>query len=160
MPRSTAASAIPTAVEVDDDVAARLRLSVTRLARLLRQQDESGLTPTMGATLATIGRVGPLTLGELAALEQVAPPTITKVIGKLAAAGLVDRIADPADRRICRVALSPRGRRQLDTNRSRRTAWLADRLAALDADDRARLARALDAIEHLTAAPGRGQEAP
>ena len=149
MPRSTASSA----AAVDDDVAAQLRLSVTRLARLLRQQDESGLTPTMATALAAIGREGPLTLGELAALEQVAPPTITKVIGKLESAGLVDRIPDPTDRRVCRVVLSARGRRQLDTNRSRRTAWLADRLAALDPDDRARLASALGAIEHLTTAP-------
>jgi DNA-binding MarR family transcriptional regulator len=109
----------------------------------------------MGVTLATIGRDGPLTLGALAALEQVAPPTITKVIGKLEAAGLVDRIPDPTDRRVTRVALSGRGRRQLEINRSRRTAWLADRLASLDPRERDRLAAALDAIEHLTV-PGGG----
>jgi DNA-binding MarR family transcriptional regulator len=148
MPRLPAAI-----VQADDDVAGRLRLSVTRLARLLRQQDEGGLTPTMGAALATIGRVGPLTLGELAALEQVAPPTITKVIGKLEAAGFIDRLPDQADRRVCRVALSTRGRRRLEINRSRRTAWLADRLADLEPEQQDRLAAAIDAIEHLTTAP-------
>jgi DNA-binding MarR family transcriptional regulator len=157
VPRSSAPATASAAQ--GDDVAGRLRLSVTRLARLLRQQDESGLTPTMGAALATIGRVGPLTLGELAALEQVAPPTVTKVIGKLEAAGLVDRLADRADRRVCRVALSADGRRQLEINRSRRTAWLADRLAALEPEEQDRLAAAIDAIEQLTAAPDptRGQ---
>jgi DNA-binding MarR family transcriptional regulator len=120
------------------------------LARLLRQQDESGLTPTTGAMLATIGRVGPLTLGELAAHEQVAPPTITKVVGKLEDAGFVDRVPDPTDKRVCRVVLTAAGRRQLDTNRSRRTAWLADRLGALPVDDQARLADVVELLERLS----------
>jgi DNA-binding MarR family transcriptional regulator len=136
----------------DDEFVGRLRLSVTRLARLLRQQDQSGMTPTMAATLATIAREGSLTLGELAAAEQVAPPTVTKVISKLEAAGLVDRVVDPSDRRVSRVALSAAGRRQVAENRSRRTAWLADRVGELSAEERERLANAVDVIEHLTTA--------
>src|SRR5215212_9457980 len=99
------------------EVAGRLRLPVTRLARILRQQDQLGLTPTMTAALATIGREGPLTLGTLAAYEQVSPPTITRVVGKLEAAGLVRRRPDSADGRVTRVELSAAGRRQLDTGR-------------------------------------------
>ncbi|HYD09829.1 MAG TPA: MarR family transcriptional regulator, partial [Acidimicrobiales bacterium] len=64
-------------------VADELGMAVTRLARLLRQQAGSDLTPTMRAAVGTIGREGPLTLGELAAIEQVAPPTATKVVAKL-----------------------------------------------------------------------------
>ena len=111
------------------------------------------MTPTMAATLATIAREGPLTLGELAAAEQVAPPTVTKVTAKLEAAGLIDRIGDPTDRRVCRVALSDAGRTQVEVNRSRRAAWLADQLSALSSDDRERLASALDVLERLTTAP-------
>jgi DNA-binding MarR family transcriptional regulator len=144
----------PSPTATDEDVVGRLRFSVARLARLLRQQDESGLTPTAGAMLATIGRDGPLTLGALAAQEQVAPPTITKVIGKLEEAGYVERIPDPTDRRVCRVALTPAGRQQLETNRSRRTAWLAERLAALPAEDRARINEAVVVLEHLTSPEG------
>jgi DNA-binding MarR family transcriptional regulator len=140
----------PSPISVDEDLVGRLRFSVTRLSRLLRQQDESGLTPTSTAMLATIGRDGPLTLGELAAHEQVAPPTITKVIGKLEDAGFVDRIPDPADRRVCRVELTPAGRQQLDANRTRRTAWLAQRLAALPQADRDRLDDLVEMLEHLT----------
>jgi DNA-binding MarR family transcriptional regulator len=136
----------------DDEFVGRLRLSVSRLARLLRQQDQSGMTPTMAATLATIAREGSLTLGELAAAEQVAPPTITKVISKLETAGLVDRVVDPADRRVARVALSAAGRKQVEVNRSRRTAWLADRVAELSPGERDRLADAVDVLEHLTTA--------
>jgi DNA-binding MarR family transcriptional regulator len=134
---------------VDEDLVGRLRFSVTRLSRLLRQQDESGLSPTATAMLATIGRDGPLTLGELAASEQVAPPTITKVIDRLEDAGFVDRIPDPADKRVCRVALTPAGHQQLEDNRTRRTAWLADRLATLPAEDRDRLDHLVDLMEHL-----------
>ena len=110
------------------------------------------MTPTMAAMLATIARQGPLTLGELAAAEQVAPPTITKIIAKLEAAGLVDRVVDSADRRVNRVALSAAGREQVETNRSRRTAWLADRVAELSPEERDRLAAAVDVLEHLTTA--------
>lgn len=139
---------------VDDDLVGRLRFSVTRLSRLLRQQDESGLTPTKIAMLATIGRLGPLTLGELAAHEQVAPPTITKVIGHLEDAGLVDRIPDPTDRRVCRVVLTDAGHQQLVVNRSRRTAWLAERLADLPADDLERVHETVSLLEKLVAPAG------
>jgi DNA-binding MarR family transcriptional regulator len=139
----------PPAAALDEELVGRLRFSVTRLARLLRQQDETGLTPTSVAMLATIGRDGPLTLGELAAHEQVAPPTITKVIGKLEDAGLVDRVPDPIDRRVCRVVLTDHGHQQLDVNRSRRTAWLGDRLASLPPEEAARLDDLVDMLEHL-----------
>ena len=137
------------------EVAGRLRLPVTRLARILRQQDQLGLTPTMTAALATIGREGPLTLGALAASEQVSPPTITRVVGKLEAAGLVRRRPDPADGRVTRVELSAAGRRQLDAGRTRRTAWLATRLRDLPAEDLARLEEAAAVLERLTVPEGR-----
>ena len=76
------------------DVAGRLRMTAFRLTRLLRQQDTEGLAPTLSAALATIDRDGPLTLGELAAREHVAPPSITKAVEKLVAAGLVTRAPD------------------------------------------------------------------
>src|SRR5438105_5509186 len=102
------------------DLAERLGMAATRLARLLRQQDEGALTPTMRAALGTISREGPLTLGELAAIEQVAPPTVTKVVDKLEVAGLVERTTDVDDRRVCRVVLSDGGRRWMDGDRKRR----------------------------------------
>jgi DNA-binding MarR family transcriptional regulator len=132
------------------EMADRLGLAATRLARMLRQQDEGALTPTMRATLGTIGREGPLTLGELAAIEQVAPPTITKVVSKLEDAGLVVRTVDTDDRRIVRVTTSTAGRRWLDDDRKRRRDWLTDRVRELGADDQRALAAAVDVIERLT----------
>lgn len=131
------------------EVADRLGMAITRLARLLRQQAGDDLTPTMRAAVGTIAREGPLTLGELAAVEQVAPPTITKVVTKLEDRGLVEREADPSDRRVARVVLSEKGERWLEGDRRRRHAWLAERIDKLDAAERDRLVRAVDAIESL-----------
>ncbi len=131
------------------EVADRLGMAITRLARLLRQQAVDDLTPTMRAAVGTIAREGPLTLGELAAVEQVAPPTVTKVVAKLEDRGLVEREADPTDRRVARVVLSDLGEKWLEADRRRRHAWLADRIDKLDAAERDRLVRAVDAIESL-----------
>ena len=136
--------------DVVPEVADRLGHAAVRLARLLRQQDEGALTPTMRAALGTISRDGPLTLGELAAIEQVAPPTITKVVGKLEDAGLVGREIDQADRRICRVTLSGEGRRWMENDRKRRRAWLTERVERLDPVEVDQLAAAVDIIERLT----------
>lgn len=135
------------------DLASRLRLTTTRLARQLRRQTSSGLSPTQQATLATIERHGPLTLGELADREQVAAPTISKAIAKLEADDLVSRQADPDDGRSWLVALTPAGQRLLDDTRQRRDAWLAVRLDELTPAQRKRLTAALDVLESLTGGP-------
>jgi DNA-binding MarR family transcriptional regulator len=151
MPATPARTASP---ELDAAlVAERLRLATTRLARLLRQQAGSDLTPTMLSTLSTVHREGPLTLGALAASEQVAPPTITKTVGRLDQLGLIERTVDPEDRRVCRVQLSHEGKRFVERTRSRRRAWLTTRLATLEDDDVAALAAALPVLERLAAAP-------
>jgi len=131
------------------ELAGHLRMSVARLARLLRQQDESGLSPTLTAALATIAREGPMTLGELATRERVAPPSITKVVGKLEDRGLVERRLDDRDRRVTRVEVSVAGRAQLEASRTRRAAWLAARLLELPEADLEQLAQALVIIDAL-----------
>lgn len=132
------------------EVADRLRLPVTRLARLLRQQDTSGLGPTLSAALATIHREGPLSLSDLAASERVATATMSRAVGKLEARDLVRRAADPTDRRSCLLTLSPAGEDLLARNRHRRTAWLATALATLDAVELERIDDVVDLIERLT----------
>ena len=126
-----------------------LRPTIARLARRLRQQDHTGLGPTMTATLASIAKHGGPTHGELAAIEQVAPPTITAVVDKLEKLGLVTRETDAADRRVTRVRATPAGIEQLDEVRNRRTSWLAFRLTALTDDERRRLADAADVLAKL-----------
>lgn len=113
-------------------LAGRLRLVVTRLNRRLRQQGETGLGASAHSALATVSRRGPVSLGELAGLEGVKPPSITTTVAALEAQGLVTRVADPADRRVSRVSVTPRGRLRLLRSRTRKTAYLASRLEALD----------------------------
>jgi DNA-binding MarR family transcriptional regulator len=81
------------------EIAASLRLSTTRLARRLRQESDTGLSPSQLSALAVIENHGPLTLGALADHERIAPPSITKVVTKLEADGLVTRTPCPDDRR-------------------------------------------------------------
>jgi DNA-binding MarR family transcriptional regulator len=131
-------------------MAAHLRISATRLARLLRRQADTGLSPSQLSALTSIERHGPLTLGALAEHERVAPPSITKVVAKLEERQLVSRRADPADRRVTHVSTTPQGDALLAEVRQRKDVWLAARLADLDDDQRSRLAAALDVIDELT----------
>lgn len=153
MPARTPA---PTA-EALTELAGRLRPTIFRLARLLRQQDDSGVAPALVSALATIDREGPLTLGDLAAREQLTPPSITKVVATLEEDGFVERVRDEHDRRVHYVAVTVKGRRLLQASRTRRTEWLATQLRELPAADIARLAGALEVLERLVTAPEREQ---
>lgn len=135
-------------------LAAHLRDSVTRLARRMRRQADTGLSPSQLAALSSVERHGPLTLGALAEHEQVAPPSITKVVAKLEQRELVVR-SPGVDRRVVVVAITPAGEALLAEVRQRKDVWLATRLAALDADQRARLDAALPLLDALV-----GRDAP
>jgi DNA-binding MarR family transcriptional regulator len=131
------------------DLAVRLRLAVTRTARRLRQEASAGLSPSQGAMLATIERHGPLTPSELALRERVQRPTVTRMLARLEADGIVQRAADPADGRSFLVSLTPAGRTLLDEVRTRKDAYLASRLNELDDEERAALDRAATVLEQL-----------
>src|SRR4051795_5419310 len=131
------------------DVAARLRLTVTRTARRLRQEAGSGLSPALTSALATVSRHGPLTPSELAAAERIQRPTATRILARLEAGGLVERAGDPADRRSSLVSASPAGEVLLIRLRSRKEAFLARRLAELDPADLATLEQAAAVLERL-----------
>lgn len=127
----------------------RLRLAIVRLARRLRQQANAGVTPSQLSVLATVDRHGPVGLKELAGIEQVKPPSITRIVAALEEEGLVTRAVTEEDRRAARVALTTEGRQALARVRRQRDAWLAQRLAGLDADDVDAVVRALPALEKL-----------
>jgi DNA-binding MarR family transcriptional regulator len=146
-------SALPPAA-ADVELAGRLRLVVTRLRRRLRRQSGGDLTPSQASALASVERLGPMTLGELSSVEGVQPPTMTRIVGALEAAGLLTRHADPSDRRVARVAITETGADLLAQRRMRADADLASRLAALSGDDRAALVRAVEVLERLLEAEG------
>ena len=140
---------------VDRELVVQLRLAVLRLARRLRQQTEGEITASQLSALSSVSRLGPLTLGALAAVERVRPPTMTRIVGHLEAAGLLVRRPAPADRRSAEVELSPSGRELLDRSRTRKDAYLAERLATLGPDELAVLRRAAAVLERLLEADER-----
>ena len=131
------------------DTAGRLRLAITRTARRLRQEAGAGLSPSQTAALATLDRHGPLTPSRLAELERIQRPTATRLVGKLEEAGLVERVADASDGRVCHVSISSEGRRLLKRVRSRKDAYLATRMRRLDDDELTTLARATEILERI-----------
>ena len=143
----------PASTELDVDpgeAAARLRLAVTRLARRLRQESTTGHTPSQLSALSVVVSHGPLPLGALADHERVAPPSITKVVTKLEADGLVVRTPDPTDGRVIQVTATKAGHALIAETRRRKTTWLAARLRELPLEEQRRLVEAIDVLEHLT----------
>ncbi|MBW3614802.1 MAG: MarR family transcriptional regulator [Actinobacteria bacterium] len=147
---------MPTAAPPDADFVAALRLGVMRLARRLRQQSSDGdVTPSLLSALATVERLGPLPLGELAAVERVQPPTVTKLVARLEELGFVVREPDPQDRRVTKVRVAEGGKRYIARSRTRKDAYLAERLQRFTAEEQALLAQALPLLERLA-----GEEPP
>jgi DNA-binding MarR family transcriptional regulator len=142
-------SMMGTRTEVSTPLAADLRLAVGRLARKLRQVQLGGLSSSQVSALASIERLGPVRLGDLAAAEGVTGPTLTKIVAHLEHIGLVARAADEADRRAARLTLTSEGRERLMGIRSDRDAFLEHRLADLDPAERAALAAALPILRAL-----------
>jgi DNA-binding MarR family transcriptional regulator len=131
------------------EVAARLRLAIARTARRLRQEAGVELSPSLAAALATVERHGLLTPSELAERERVQRPTATRIVGRLADAGLVERTADPADGRVSLVSATPKGSALLRRLRGRKNAYLARRLRDLEPQEIATLDRAAEILERL-----------
>ena len=139
--------------------AAHLRTAIVRTARRLRQEaagETSGLTPTSVAALATIERHGPMTPSEIAAIERVKRPTITRTLGCLEREGLIDRTPDPTDRRSAMVSVNAAGRERLRRLRGRKNAYLARRMRELPGADLETLERAAAILEGILEDPGRG----
>jgi DNA-binding MarR family transcriptional regulator len=165
MPQATVSPAQPSAAEpgpvesvpADEELAARLRVAVTRLNRRLRQESLSGalagVSPAQASALGSINRLGDPTLGEVAVVEQVQPPTMTRLVGGLEAAGWVTRHGDADDGRVVRVRLTDEGRRTLARIRTLKTAFLARGLGALDPAERAAAADLTVLLEHLMDVP-------
>lgn len=137
----------------DDRVAVtadRLHSAAIHLLRRLRREDDaSGLSGPRLSALSVVVFGGPLTLGALAAAEQVSRPTMTRLVDALESAGLVARGPNPADGRAPLIGATPRGERLMREGRTRRTSALARDLAALPADDLAALERAADLLEAI-----------
>jgi DNA-binding MarR family transcriptional regulator len=131
------------------DLSSQLRLAVLRLSRRLRQEAVGEVTPSQLSALSAVAKRGEVTLGELAAIERIAPPSMTRIAARLEDQGWLERRVDSADRRVARVAVSQAGQALLDETRTRRDAYLSARLRGFSEDECAALARAVPLLERL-----------
>ncbi|MGA3353484.1 MAG: MarR family transcriptional regulator [Acidimicrobiales bacterium] len=149
MIRSAEWVAVEPAGEIHE-LASTLRVGVMRLERRLRSERSSeGLTVSQLSVLGILGQRGPLSPTQLAAIERVQPPSMTRVIGALEELGLVHRHAHETDGRQSVIALSDAGRALLAEDRSRRQAWLARRLEELSPKQREALRLAAPIMQVL-----------
>ncbi|MGN5732937.1 MarR family winged helix-turn-helix transcriptional regulator [Arthrobacter psychrochitiniphilus] len=132
-------------------LAAELRVAVMRTSRRIRAEAATGeLSPGRYSVLA--GLMGaPRTVGELAAREQIAAPSMTRIVNDLVVAGFVSRGENPLDKRQVRISITSLGSGALLQARSMRTAWLAQRLAALTPAQQATLHEASMILQAMSA---------
>jgi DNA-binding MarR family transcriptional regulator len=114
------------------------------MRRIRHEDDALGLSAPRLSALSTVAFGEPRTLGEMARMEQVTPPTMTRMVAALQRDGLVTRHPDASDKRVIWVQATAKGRRLIEQGRRQRVAFLAQHLAALPHVDRRTLGRASD----------------
>jgi DNA-binding MarR family transcriptional regulator len=135
----------------DSGLASELRQAVMRLRRRLANEREPGndLSIASMGVLGSLFRHGDLTIGELAGLERVQPPSMTRHVNGLEAHGHVERRSHATDGRAVVVHLTDQGRAQVLADRRLRDEWLARQLRDLTADERAVLRAAAPLLQRL-----------
>ena len=135
-----------------DALADQLHSAAIHLLRQLRKEDDaSGLSAPRLSALSVVVFGGPLTLGQLAAAEQVKPPTMTRIVTGLEKEGLVKRIGDPRDRRLTRIQATIKGQKVLTAGRARRVERLAAAVRDLRRSELAELTRGVHLLQQLIA---------
>lgn len=139
--------------EAADELAKTLREAIQRLNRRVRQTRAVGdLTSSQLSALTSLQLAGALTPRELADVERVQPPTMTKIVGKLEERGLVARTPHPTDGRQVILSATEQGRAVYAQFEQVRNEWLAAQLAALGAEDRDVLVRAARILQQVARA--------
>jgi len=132
------------------EIADRLHSAAIRLLRRVRAQDAaSGLSPARLSALSVIVFAGPISLQDLAQAEQVRPPTMSRIVDALQAAGLARRSVNARDRRAVLIEATRKGTATLQKGRRRRVKFLAAHLARLSASQLAELDRSLRALQEV-----------
>ena len=133
-----------------DDLASELNSVAIHLVRRLRREDRTlGIAPARLSALSVLVFAGPCSMRALAEAEQVAGPTMSKLVAALEADGLVHRTPDPADGRAVVLSATPRGRRLMERGRRQRVERLVDELRVLPERDIAALRRAAHVLRSL-----------
>jgi len=135
------------------NIADQLHSAAIHLLRKLRKEDEgSGLNAPRLSALSVIVFAGPVTLGDLAAAEQVRPPTMTRIVNALSEQGLVTRKQDTNDRRSTLLSATPAGKKLLMEGRARRVRSLAKQITGLSHKQRAALQEAAEILKEVVRA--------
>lgn len=142
--------------EHDRASAAQLGDLVGRLVRMLRRSHVGTLGPACVAALVTVVRSGPLRMGDLAEREGVTPASLSRVVASLERGGLLERSADPDDRRSAFVTATSEGRQVADALRSARAAILVERISQLSVAERDTLLAGLGILERIIDEPRSG----
>jgi DNA-binding MarR family transcriptional regulator len=139
-------SADGTAAPTHAELAALVERLVGDLWWRVSSELPTELSRTAASILKNLCEQGPQRVTSLAALEQVAQPTMSMILKRLEARSLIERRADPVDRRATLVAITPLGRDTLGERAQLRSRWFASRLAGLDAGDRRAVAEAVSKL--------------
>ncbi len=130
-----------------------LRAAIARLARQLNLgATQAGLTPSQASALGLIASRGPLGVAELAELDQVNPSMVSRIVGKLVAAGLIERNPGPEDARTALVHSTDRGRAMIREIKDRRSTELRQALESLSGDEQASLRASIPVLNRLAEA--------
>jgi len=136
-----------------EQVASALNSGAIHLLRSLAAIDRlAGLTPARLSALSVVVFAGPQSLGALAAAEQVAGPTMTRIVDGLASSGLAERQPDPADGRAALIAATAAGDSLMRAAAARRISAIAAAIESLPAADQRRLAVAAGLLDQVAAA--------
>jgi DNA-binding MarR family transcriptional regulator len=138
--------------QIEADEVSRLRAAIGRLSRQLNASvADVGFSPSQLSVLGTVARRGPIGIGELADLEGINPTMLSRVVGKLSDAGLIERIAHPDDGRAVVVQTTAAGRKLHQRVQEKRSKAIAVRLQNMPEGQAAQLVAALPALEALAA---------
>jgi DNA-binding MarR family transcriptional regulator len=135
---------------LSEQAADRLHSAAIHLLRSLRREDARlGVGPAGLSVLSVLVFGGPKTMGELAAIEQVKAPTMTRIVATLERNSMAERDGDATDRRRAIIRATPHGRMIMRRGRANRVHELASRIERLPESDIALLARAAELIERV-----------
>jgi DNA-binding MarR family transcriptional regulator len=133
-------------------IADRLHSAAIHLLRRVRKQDvATGEGPARLSALSVLVFGGAKTLGELAAAEQVKPPTMSRIVAGLDRSRLVTITADAHDARRMHIRATAKGVRLLEKGRQLRIAYLSSHLSSLTPAELVRLGEAVEILQRLLA---------
>ena len=131
-------------------IADRLHSAAIHLLRRVRKEDtKTGEGPARLSALSVLVFGGPMTLGQLAAAEQVRPPTMTRIVTGLERSGLADRVRDPEDARRVRICATEKGTALLMRGRKLRVRYLAQQLDKLNRTELEKLGESVEVLQRV-----------